>query len=48
MWLCVNNKHEKIQDGLSQLSISKAHALSAKIIYSNHAFGQNNHTWSKQ
>ena len=35
MWLSVNNIHGKIQDGLSKLSISKARASSAKIIYSN-------------
>ena len=48
MWLRVNNIQEKIRDGLSQLSISKAQAPNAKIIYSKRAFGQNNRVRSKQ
>ena len=44
MWLSVI--YGKIRDGL--LSMSKARASSAKIIYSNRAFGQNNCVRSKQ
>ena len=42
MLLRVNNIHEKIRDGLPWLSISKLRASSAKTVYSNRAFGQNN------
>ena len=48
MWLRVNNIHGKIRDGSSKLSISKACTSSAKIIYFNRAFGQNNRVRSKQ